>query len=129
MRANHSHRPLPQRITKANQSAALPMEKNVMYVDVDGTLERKFLGFEKSNKTMVDAIRRLHAEGMQIYIWSTGGAGHARDAATKCGVEELCAGFLPKPNICVDDKPPSRWKDFKRLKPRQMPRFEAPKNR
>jgi cation transport ATPase len=99
------------------------MDNQVIYIDVDGTLERSLLGFKTSNESMVDAIRRLHGEGMTIYIWSADGAEKAREAARRAGIESLCADFLPKPNLLVDDKPPSRWKDFKRLKPREMVRL------
>jgi len=95
------------------------VDNHAVFSDVDGTLERRTLGIKRSPEPMIAMIRRLHEQGAPMIIWSTGGADHARDAAEKAGIASLCAGFLPKPNILIDDTRPARWKDCKRLTPGQ----------
>jgi hypothetical protein len=101
------------------------MDNHAVFIDVDGTLERRTLGFKRSSEPMVRAIRKLHEDGARIYVWSSAGGDHAREAAEKAGIAALCAGFLPKPNILVDDKRPSRWKDCKLLSPSDVARGRA----
>jgi hypothetical protein len=47
---------------------------------------------------------------MAAYCWSSGGADYARQSAVECGVEECFAGFLPKPELMIDDVHPQEWR-------------------
>jgi hypothetical protein len=92
----------------------------VFFIDVDGTLERKILGIEVPLKGIVKAVKLLKREGALLYLWSIGGAEHARKAAREAKVERLFEGFLPKPHVYVDNKPARSWKDCERWKPRKL---------
>ena len=95
----------------------------VFFIDVDGTLERKVLGIEVPLKNVVAGVQLLKREGALIYLWSTGGSAHARKAAREAKIEKLVDGFLPKPNVYVDDKPVKDWKDCERWKPKKLSRI------
>lgn len=56
-----------------------------------------------------------------MYLWSAGGADYARDTALELGLLECFVGFLPKPNLVVDDQPFSEWATCEHLYPMQVP--------
>lgn len=90
---------------KANQ-------RLVVYVDVDDTLLRS-----AGTKTMpiprvVEHVKGLAESGTDLYCWSAAGAEYARSTAHTLGIEHCFAGFLPKPNIAIDDQEMSAWKRF-----------------
>ncbi len=89
----------------------------VVYVDVDDTLVRS-LGTKRSPmRSVIEQVKRLHSEGAQIYLWSTGGAHYAKDAAVELGISECCIGFLPKPNVYIDDQAAHEWRECKHVLP------------
>jgi hypothetical protein len=90
------------------------------YIDVDGTLERKILGIEVPLKNVAQGLQLLKREGALVFLWSTGGVQHARKAAREAKIEKYVDGYLPKPNVYVDDKPVAKWKDCERWKPRKL---------
>jgi len=102
------------------QPAGDNVRGRAFFVDIDGTLERKLLGFELPVKASVEGIRELKRRGAIVFLWSVGGADHARTAARNAGIEALCDGFLPKPHVYVDDKSVSRWEDCERWKPSRL---------
>ena len=103
--------------------------KRAYFVDVDGTLERKVLGMQMPAESSVQGLRELKREGALLYLWSVGGEAHAREAATKCGIESLFECFLPKPHVYIDDKPVKSWKDCERWKPGKLRKMgKAAKN-
>ncbi len=82
----------------------------VVCIDVDDTLVRS-----AGSKTMpvplaVEHTKDLAAQGAELYCWSTAGAEYARHIAQQLGIEQCFAGFLPKPNVLIDDQEPSAWK-------------------
>ena len=99
------------------------IQGRVFFIDVDGTLERKILGIEVPLRHVVDGVKLLKREGAVVYLWSTGGPDHARKAAREAKIEKLVDGFLHKPNVYVDDKPVSNWKDCERWKPKKLSRL------
>lgn len=82
----------------------------VIYVDVDDTLIRSFGSKRIPMTPMVDQIKRLKDAGANLYCWSSGGADYARSSAAELGIEACFSGFLPKPNIFLDDMPLQRWR-------------------
>ena len=78
-----------------------------IYVDVDGTLliwqSRMGVGNPEPNSALLAHLTRKRAAGTQIYLWSRGGAEHARMAAQYCQAEHLFDGFLQKPQEMFDD--------------------------
>ena len=83
----------------------------VVFVDVDDTLVRSFGSKRISMSRGIDRVKRLHAEGHSLYLWSMGGAEYARQSAIELGIEELFVQFLPKPNLMIDDQPVSEWRE------------------
>ena len=89
----------------------------VVYIDVDDTLMRSLGSKRSPMKSVIDQVRRLHSEGVQLYLWSTGGVQYARDSAAELGIAECFVGFLPKPHIYVDDQPVHEWRGCRHVLP------------
>ena len=92
-----------------------------IYVDVDDTLVRKHLKpVGRPIAPVIAHVRRLHREGAHMYCWSTGGADHAREAAQRLGIDALFVGFLPKPQVFIDDEEAAEWPHFVHVRPRRL---------
>lgn len=91
----------------------------VVYVDVDDTLIRSFGSKRIPVPAMVRHVRDLHRSGVQLYCWSSGGARYAEESARELGLHECFVGYLPKPNLVIDDVPLERWHDFRCLHPNE----------
>ncbi len=76
----------------------------VIYVDVDDTLIRT-AGTKRIPITRtVEYVKKSHCDGKILYCWSRGGAEYARSIATFLGITHCFEGFLPKPDLVVDDQ-------------------------
>lgn len=84
--------------------------RKVVFVDVDDTLVRSFGAKRIPISAMVERVRELHLNGIDLYCWSSGGAEYARNTAVELGIEEAFRGFLPKPNLLIDGQHPSDWR-------------------
>lgn len=93
----------------------------VIYVDVDDTLVRSFGSKRIPISSVVDHVRALHANGVRLFCWSSGGAEYARASAAELGLEPCFLGFLPKPNILIDDQSPAEWRGFVCVHPNEAP--------
>jgi hypothetical protein len=82
----------------------------VVYVDVDDTLVRSFGAKRIPITLVVEHVRELHRHGATLYCWSAGGAEYAQASARELGLEGCFLGFLPKPNVLIDDQPPAEWR-------------------
>ncbi|MBC8063542.1 MAG: DUF705 domain-containing protein [Chlorobia bacterium] len=82
----------------------------VVFVDVDDTLVLTAGTKRIPMPRSLERIKSLHAEGNILYLWSSGGADYARDSARELGILELFQGFLPKPNLILDDQPLNEWR-------------------
>ena len=82
----------------------------VAYFDIDGTL---WNDDKVPNVQVLALLHYLHERGLRIFLWSAGGEENCREAAARCGIEGMVAGFLPKPVISVDD---TRYEDYVFLK-------------
>lgn len=49
-------------------------------------------------------LRALNEQGVQLDLWSSGGAEYARESAEKLGIADLVLAFLPKPHALLDDQ-------------------------
>lgn len=91
----------------------------VIYVDVDDTLVRS-VGTKQIPMTETMAhVRQLHANGAELYCWSSGGAAYAREVAGRLGIANLFTAFLPKPQILLDDQAVSEWRRLRLVHPMQ----------
>jgi cation transport ATPase len=93
------------------------MATTVVYVDVDDTLIRSVGTKRVPIPSAIERVRSLHRDGATLYLWSTGGAEYARKTATELGLVELFAGFLPKPNIIIDDQHVHEWRGLVHERP------------
>lgn len=82
----------------------------VIFVDVDDTLIRTAGTKRIPMPRTLERIKSLHAEGNTLYLWSSGGAEYAKQSARELGIFELFEGFLPKPNLILDDQPLNEWR-------------------
>jgi hypothetical protein len=99
----------------------------IIYVDVDDTLVRSFGTKQFANTRLVDRLRLLCADpSVTAWCWSSGGAEYAEKVATELGIRELFAGFLPKPNLMIDDQAPTAWRDLMVLHPNEAMYVDAP---
>jgi len=62
-------------------------------------------------------VRKLCSEGAEMYCWSSGGSDYAKESAKELGIEECFVGFLPKPQVILDDQNFSDWKYLTYLHP------------
>lgn len=92
----------------------------VVYVDVDDTLMRSSGTKRIPISSAVQHVRELHEAGVQLYLWSSGGADYARDTATDLGIAGCFVAFLPKPHVVLDDQHPSEWRRFLHVHPFQV---------
>jgi len=82
----------------------------VVYVDVDDTLIRTAGTKRIPVSGVAEHVRALAADGALLYCWSSGGADYARQVASELGIEACFTGFLPKPNVLLDDQPVADWR-------------------
>ena len=97
---------MPQRLIAA---LGVIVKVRVVFVDVDDTLIRSVGTKRIPMPGVVESIRKLHAHGVHLYLWSSGGAEYARLSAVELGIEGLFVGFLPKPDAYVDDQSVDEW--------------------
>lgn len=93
--------------------------QRIIYFDIDDTLVRSYGKKRIPMPAVIAQIRRLKAEGVTLYLWSSGGAEYCRSTALELGIVECFVGFLPKPTTYVDDQPVHEWKLCKHLYPAQ----------
>lgn len=91
----------------------------IVFVDVDDTLVRSYGSKRIPMPGTIKVVRQLHAEGVELYCWSSGGALYAQESAAEFGLSDCFVGFLPKPNVLIDDVSIDSWQDFKQLHPNQ----------
>jgi predicted HAD superfamily phosphohydrolase YqeG len=85
--------------------------KLIVYVDVDDTLVRSTSHKRIPMVTVVDHVRTLADSGAILYCWSSGGESYAKKSAEELGIAEYFSGFLPKPNVFLDDQSPGEWRE------------------
>jgi hypothetical protein len=76
----------------------------IVYVDVDDTLVRSVGAARIPIVGVIEHVRRLKADGAELYLWSAGGADYCRQTATELGIADCFVAFLPKPRIMIDDQ-------------------------
>lgn len=85
-------------------------EPLVIYVDVDDTFVRNVGTKRIPIVRVLEHVRVLRQQGALLYCWSSGGAEYARASAEEFGVADCFAGFLPKPNVMIDDQGVAEWR-------------------
>jgi hypothetical protein len=64
--------------------------------------------------------RRTKEEGWELYCWSSGGGDYAKASAEELGIAACFAGFLPKPDVMIDDVPPQSWSFLRVVHPAEI---------
>ncbi|QDU27657.1 hypothetical protein ETAA8_27460 [Anatilimnocola aggregata] len=95
-------------------SSASPL---VVYVDVDDTLIRTAGSKRIPVSGVAQHVIALARQGAILYCWSSGGADYSREVATELGIESCFAGFLPKPNVILDDQQVEKWRRTMQIHP------------
>lgn len=88
-----------------------------IYVDVDETLVRNYGTKRIPMPNVVSHIKQLHKQSAVLYCWSSGGAEYARESAQELGLEHCFEGFLPKPQILIDDVKLADWRYLSEIHP------------
>src|SRR5215203_876620 len=88
-----------------------------IYVDVDDTLIRSAGSKRIPIPAVIRHVCELHEKGVLLYCWSSGGGDYARESATEVGIAHCFAGFLPKPNVVIDDQRVIDWPQFLHVYP------------
>jgi len=92
----------------------------VAYIDVDDTLVRSVGSKRIPIVAAVRHVKALKEEGWELYCWSSGGAVYSRTSAKELGIEDCFAGFLPKPDLMLDDLSPQSWRGFRVIHPAEL---------
>ena len=94
-----------------------PTFGRIVFVDVDDTLVRSVGAKRIPMPSVVASVRALHQKGVQLYLWSSGGAEYARASALELGIAECFVTFLPKPHAYIDDQSVEEWRFCKHILP------------
>ncbi len=93
------------------------MTPRIIFIDVDDTLVRSAGTKRIPMPAAVAHVRRLHTDGATLYLWSSGGADYARESARELGIAHCFAGFLPKPDVYIDDQAVHEWRYCRHVLP------------
>ena len=102
--------PGPTQVTSTQNE--LPGRSLVVFVDVDDTLIRSAGGKRIPITSVVEHVRGLSHRGATLYCWSSGGTEYARTSAAELNLEQCFSGYLPKPNVLIDDQSMTEWRRF-----------------
>jgi cation transport ATPase len=92
----------------------------VIFVDVDDTIGHSFGTKRIPIPQVIEAIRQLHSQGATLYCWSRGGAEYAQAIAIEFGIEHCFVGFLPKPDVTIDDQALADWHHLREVHPAEV---------
>lgn len=90
-----------------------------IYVDVDETFVRNYGTKRIPMSPVIEHIKELKSQGAIMYCWSSGGAQYAEESAKEFGIENCFSGFLPKPEIVIDDMGFSQWRSLLQVHPNE----------
>jgi phosphoglycolate phosphatase-like HAD superfamily hydrolase len=93
------------------------MSSRTIYIDVDDTLVRSVGKTRIPIPPVVERLRELHRDGVELYLWSSGGGEYARATAVELGIAECFVAFLPKPQVYIDDQAVHEWRYCRHVLP------------
>jgi hypothetical protein len=94
-----------------------PPRPFTIYVDVDETFVRSVSTKRIPMPAVLQHIRQLKDQGAVLYCWSSGGGEYARQSAEEFGIADCFVGFLPKPDMLLDDQRINDWRYLKCVHP------------
>ena len=92
----------------------------IAYIDVDDTLVRSVGTKRIPMVGTIAHVRKMKEDGWILYCWSSGGGDYAKDSAKELGIEECFMGFLPKPEVMIDDVSPEKWRTLTVIHPAEI---------
>jgi hypothetical protein len=93
------------------------MQRRTIFVDVDDTIVRSVGKTRIPIPPVIERLRELHRQGVELYLWSSGGGEYARAAAVELGIVECFVAFLPKPHVYIDDQAVHDWRYCRHVLP------------
>lgn len=106
-------------LTLSNLEHNMSKPELTAFIDVDDTLIRTVGSKRIPIPATVVHVRDLHAAGVTMYCWSSGGAAYAEEVAAELGIEGCFVAYLPKPNVVVDDQSVSEWRYCRTVHPNE----------
>ena len=88
-----------------------------IYIDVDETFPRNYGTKQIPIPDVIKHIKELKEQGATMYCWSSGGAIYAEEKAKEFGIDYCFIGFLPKPEVMIDDMSFSQWRNLLQIHP------------
>lgn len=101
----------------------------VVYVDVDETFVRNYGKKRIPMPHVINHIKELKRQNTVMYCWSSGGADYAKASAEEFNIAHCFEGFLPKPEVMLDDLSFSQWHNFVEFHPNECPDMTVEKYR
>jgi hypothetical protein len=92
----------------------------IVYVDVDDTLVRSAGTKRIPVPAVIAHVRALKANGDTLYLWSSAGGEYARASAEEFGISDCFTGYLPKPQLIIDDELVQDWRYCRQVHPSQV---------
>ncbi|WP_428242837.1 hypothetical protein [Gynuella sp.] len=89
----------------------------IFFVDVDDTFVRSYGSKRIPIPATIEHLKNLNTQGAILYCWSSGGTEYARNSAAEFGIESIFTGFLPKPNVMIDDLHINEWRNLIQVHP------------
>ncbi|MFK5976614.1 MAG: DUF705 domain-containing protein [Sulfurovum sp.] len=96
-----------------------------IYIDVDETFVRNYIAKRIAIPSVIEHIKQLKNDGATLYCWSSGGAEYAKASAKEFGIEECFVGFLPKPQVMIDDMNFSQWRNLLQIHPNETSQYSV----
>ena len=96
-----------------------------MFVDVDETFVRNYSTKRIPMPEVIEHIRKLKEQGAVLYCWSSGGSEYAKNSAIEFGIEDCFEGFIPKPQVVLDDQAISSWRNIFHIHPNECPKYDV----
>ena len=92
-----------------------------IFVDVDETFVRNYGTKQIPIPSVIEHIKELKEQGAIMYCWSSGGSDYAKASAIECKIDHCFVGFLPKPDVMIDDLSIENWRGLLHVHPNQCP--------
>jgi len=96
-----------------------------IYIDVDETFVRNYGNKRIPIPLVIQHIKELKEQGAIMYCWSSGGAIYAEESAIEFGINECFVGFLPKPDVVIDDMQIDEWRYLFQVHPNQCTEYSV----
>lgn len=90
-----------------------------IYVDVDETFVRNYGKKRIPMPAVIEHIKQLKEQGATLYCWSSGGAEYAERSAREFDIHHCFTGFLPKPEVLIDDLKLENWHPLLEVHPNE----------